>query len=437
MTAQRRGGPADPHAAFAKAIGGASFGAPKPAVAAISPLPAPPVPPPPLPAGAIELGREDKGRFLHVDLGRIVDGRLLIQGVSGAGKSWTLRRIVEQTEGLIQRVVIDPEGEFRDLAERFGMLRVEGHLLDRSGVAQLARRIREHRASIVLDLSESDREEQMVAVSEFLPALIEAPREMWSPALIVIDEAHLFAPFGGVTGDTAMRRAAVAAVTDLMGRGRKRGLAGVLATQRLARLAKSVVSECSNFLIGLNTLDLDVRRAADTIGWTAARADSLRTLDPGSFVAIGPAFSFSPMVVKVGEVRSRHVGARPDLAPPPVLEASRAAELLDVDGLAAAAGDPDSPATGAVVRNDTRALRRFIRDPFFPLAGRVYTALVGVAPAAVTLANLAEHLKAGEDAVAGAVALLEESGAADILDVDGARVIRQSPVMVLTKGTPA
>jgi DNA helicase HerA-like ATPase len=66
--------------------------------------------------------------------------------------------------------------------------------------------------------------------------------------MVAIDEAHLFAPFGGQsTVTTPVRKAATGAIVDLMSRGRKRGLAGVLATQ-LARL-KSVVSEVHNFLL--------------------------------------------------------------------------------------------------------------------------------------------------------------------------------------------
>jgi uncharacterized protein len=62
----------------------------------------------------------------------------------------------------------------------------------------------------------------------------------------------------------------------------------MLATQRLARLSKSVVSEVHNFLIGVDTLDLDVKRAAETIGWETRKAyDRLPVLQPGEFVACG------------------------------------------------------------------------------------------------------------------------------------------------------
>ena len=41
-------------------------------------------------AVAIDLGLSDLGGMIRLDLEKILDGRLLVQGTSGAGKSWTL-----------------------------------------------------------------------------------------------------------------------------------------------------------------------------------------------------------------------------------------------------------------------------------------------------------------------------------------------------------
>src|SRR3546814_1670882 len=95
---------------------------------------------------------------------------------------------------------------------------------------------------------------QISCAAAFLNALCDAPRENWFPALVVVDEAQMFAP--SVAGDVSdtVRRASLSAMTNLMCRGRKRGLAGAIATQRLAKLAKNVAAEASNFLMG-RTLD--------------------------------------------------------------------------------------------------------------------------------------------------------------------------------------
>lgn len=54
-----------------------------------------------------------------LDVDRLVGGRMLLQASSGYGKSWALRRILEQTHGRVQQIVIDPEGEFYTLREKF------------------------------------------------------------------------------------------------------------------------------------------------------------------------------------------------------------------------------------------------------------------------------------------------------------------------------
>lgn len=237
-------------------------GSPKPAAAEPAAAPAVPVVTPPADPNAIVLGKLDMNRNIDVaiDLAKLMEGRLLIQGASGAGKSWTLRRLLEQCGDRIQQIVIDPEGEFKTLAEELGYLYVEGHKLKGPALAELARRARVNRVSMVIDLSDSRREEQMTAVAAIFHALVECPQEMWHPALVAVDEAHLFAPWGTQGQESsAVRKASIAAVVDLMSRGRKRGLVGVLATQRLARLSKSVVSEVHNFLIGINTLDSTLR----------------------------------------------------------------------------------------------------------------------------------------------------------------------------------
>src|SRR3546814_15284263 len=108
--------------------------------------------------------------------------------------------------------------------------------------------IREHRASHIFSLYSLDIEAQMTCVAAFLNALFDAPREHWFPALVVVDEAQMFAP--SVAGDVAdhVRRARLGAITNLMCRGRKRGPAGALATQRQAHLATHVAAATGNFL---------------------------------------------------------------------------------------------------------------------------------------------------------------------------------------------
>ena len=102
----------------------------------------------------IDLGLSDLGGMIRLDLEKLLDGRLLVQGTSGAGKSWTLRRILEQTHGLVQQIVIDPEGEFVSLAQHYDYPILDGSRLDTAALAIAAARAREHRLSVLLDLSQ-------------------------------------------------------------------------------------------------------------------------------------------------------------------------------------------------------------------------------------------------------------------------------------------
>jgi len=79
----------DPDAKFAAAMQGSSTFAAKPAK--ISVVPDPPAAPDP---NAISLGVHElnAGTGISLNLVKLLDGRLLIQGASGAGKSWTRLR---------------------------------------------------------------------------------------------------------------------------------------------------------------------------------------------------------------------------------------------------------------------------------------------------------------------------------------------------------
>ena len=261
------------------------------------------------------MGVDGKGDAISIDLEELLATRLLVQGNSGSGKSHLLRRLLERSADQVQQVVIDPEGDFVTLADRYGHVPVEAADHGERDIARLAARIREHRASVVLSLEGLEAEGQMRCAAAFLSGLFEAPRDHWYPALVVVDEAQLFAPAGGGEVAEEVRRASLTAMTNLMCRGRKRGLAGVIATQRLAKLAKNVAAEASNFLMGRTFLDIDMARAADLLGMERRQAEAIRDLPRGTFLALGPAISRRPIAVAIGEVETRARSMSPKLVP--------------------------------------------------------------------------------------------------------------------------
>jgi hypothetical protein len=285
----------------------------------------------------IELGRTNTGAGGMMDLEELLATRLLVQGNSGSGKSHLLRRLMEQSAPWVQQAVIDPEGDFTSLADRFGHLVIDAAAHAEEAMAAAGDRVRRHRVSVVLNLEGLETDRQLRHAAAFLGGLFDAERDHWTPMLVVVDEAQLFAPAaGGDTTDDA-RRASLSAMTDLMCRGRKRGLAGVIATQRLAKLAKNVAAEASNFLMGRTFLDIDMARAADLLGMERRQAEQFRDLQRGHFIGLGPALSRRPLAIRIGAVETESRGSGPSLTPLPQTAPEEARELI------LAAPDPVAP----------------------------------------------------------------------------------------------
>lgn len=265
---------------------------------------------------SIDLGTRADGATAALDLEELLATRLLVQGNSGSGKSHLLRRLMEQSAPWVQQAVIDPEGDFVTLAERYGHQVVDAERSE-ADLQRIAARVRQHRVSVVLNLEGLDAEGQMRAAAAFLGGLFDADRDVWYPLLVVVDEAQLFAPAAAGEVSDEARKASLGAMTNLMSRGRKRGLAGVIATQRLAKLAKNVAAEASNFLMGRTFLDIDMARAADLLGMERRQAEMFRDLESGNFIALGPALARRPLKVRIGAVETSARSTSPKLVPLP------------------------------------------------------------------------------------------------------------------------
>jgi len=253
------------------------------------------------------------GADCAIDVEKLVESKLLVQANSGAGKSWSIRRLAEQTYGKTQQIIIDHDGEYHTLAEKFDYViaRKGGEVpADIKSAGLLARRLLELNVSAIIDVYELGTQ-RAEFVKRFLDSLIDSPRDLWHSCLIILDEAHLYCPEKGSA-------VSANAVKNLMALGRKRGFSGVLATQRIAKLDKDAAAECNSKLIGRAALDSDMKRAADELGFTT-REDvrSLRTLKAGQFYAFGPAFTDEVKLIQVGNVQTTHLRAgQRSMAPP-------------------------------------------------------------------------------------------------------------------------
>lgn len=267
-----------------------------------------------------------------IDVERLIVTRLLIQANSGAGKSWAIRYLLEHLFGVVPQIVIDTEGEFATLREKFAYLLASaggaGDIPARPETARLlARRLVELGCNAIVDIFDLELEDRRRFVHDFVDELMALPRELWRSTLVVLDEIQLFAPEGEeVVSRKPIRR--------LAGQGRKRGLCLAGATQRISRVDKDVAAELLNKLIGRTGLDIDLKRAGDDLGFDKTRRAALRHLDPGQFYAYGPAISREVVLVRTGDVQTTHPEAGKIMAAVPPAPAAIVALVGQLQGLA-------------------------------------------------------------------------------------------------------
>lgn len=194
------------------------------------------------------IGTSDS-KAIKVDAMVLADTRGLFSASSGLGKSWLMRLIAENVASSVQTILVDAEGEYPTLREKLDLLIVSenGDLrADIRSARLLARRLAETGVSAVIDIYDLPGKEdpwlkRRMFVAEFLSELMNLPKKLYHPMLIMVDEAHQFAP-EKPTGDTYIWNGVKvnpsllsrSAVRSMMSAGRKRGIGGILATQRLS-----------------------------------------------------------------------------------------------------------------------------------------------------------------------------------------------------------
>ena len=146
----------------------------------------------------LKLGKViDTGKPLEINLPILLRTRLLVQANSGGGKSYLLRKLLEESHGKVQQIVLDIEGEFASLREKYDYLLVgqDGDIpIDLRSADLLAKKLLETHVSAIIDLYELKQHERIAFVKKFLDAMTNAKKELWHPVLIFIDETHIFCP---------------------------------------------------------------------------------------------------------------------------------------------------------------------------------------------------------------------------------------------------
>lgn len=237
-----------------------------------------------------------------IDIPALIESGLVILANSGGGKSWAIRKIAEEAVNQVQVILLDPEGEFASLREKYDFILAGKNAdvpVEVRSAGLLATRLLELNKSAVIDLYELHPSERQRYVKLFCEAMVNCSKELYHPVIVILDEAHEYVPEGKPSEATW-------AVESLASKGRKRGQRLVLASQRISKISKNVTAECNNKLIGRASQDIDMKRAGDELGFNKERMVQLRQLKPGEFFAFGPAISEEVIKVKIGDVKTKH-----------------------------------------------------------------------------------------------------------------------------------
>jgi hypothetical protein len=199
-----------------------------------------------------------RGFTLPLDL---VTEATAIVATRGAGKSSASAVIVEEAfRERVQAVVFDRTGVYWGLRSNstgdgpgLGIYVLGGPHgdvpLEVTAGAVIADLVVDSGHSFVLDLSDFSKANTIRFAADFLERVYDRKARARSTTLLIMDEAHFYAPQtprGGFKGDSARL---MGAMEDVVGLGRSRGLGVVLTTQRTQSLNKAVLDLIETLLV--------------------------------------------------------------------------------------------------------------------------------------------------------------------------------------------
>jgi len=250
-----------------------------------------------------KLGDKD----VFVDAQELVTGRTCVIGQSGSGKSYLIAVLCEQLlQNNIAFCIVDTEGEYFSLKEKFQLLWVGGEDADVDiesvDFYDLIAKSIQNNVPIILDVS--DVLDPRKVVSDFAGRIYEIENQVKQPYLFIIEEADRFVP---QSKDSSKE------IEEISKRGRKRGLGLLVATQRPALVNKNVLSQCGNQLIGKLTTENDLK-AVDLFFADRKELELLPKLNTGEFFVMGNV-SREKAKIKIVQRITQHKGLTPKLIP--------------------------------------------------------------------------------------------------------------------------
>jgi len=265
----------------------------------------------------------ETGESFSLKVKDVVASRTYIASETRFGKSHTARRIIEKCFGQVGIIIIDPEGEYSSLREKYSFIiigrdvpmEVETQTLKTITAELMAEQILETKTSAIIDLSVSeDIEAGKDYVDTFLRRFFHLQTTARQPYLIIWEEAEDFAPESGAPGSRTCLEVAIAYAR----RGGKRGIGIIFVGHRPAWISKGILSQCPNKAIGrIESTDMKALEEYARIPRNIVEKLVPKTDEGGNVVYPGPTrgeFCFTgdwvekTTFVKVGPVETTHLG---------------------------------------------------------------------------------------------------------------------------------
>ena len=247
---------------------------------------------------------------LNLDLEDLIGQCIAILGIRGSGKSNTAGVIFEE---LLQHnyplSIVDIEGEYFGLKEKYEVLVVgtgEGVEIeiDAHCAGEIAQVSMEQNVPVVLDLSGFMSQDRTELLKAYLSSLWNLAGNLRKPYMIAIEEAHEFIP-QGVKNELKEMIARIAL------RGRKRGLGGIVVSQRSAKVDKDVLSQAGMLFLHRVVHEVDMRVYSELLPWRKTEVKEIITsLDTGDCIYVN---GDNILPIYVRERSTFHAGFTPSL----------------------------------------------------------------------------------------------------------------------------
>ena len=252
----------------------------------------------------------DISRDLDLDLEGIIGQCVAILGIRGSGKSNTAGVIFEELlRHRYPMSIVDIEGEYFGLKEKYEVLVVgtgDGVEIeiDADCAGEIAQVSMEENVPVVLDLSGFLSDERTQLLKAYLSSLWNLAGTLRRPYIIGIEEAHEFIPQGVKTELKEM-------IARIALRGRKRGLGGIIVSQRSAKVDKDVLSQAGILFLHRVVHEVDMRVYGELLPWRKNEVKEIvNSLDTGDCIYVN---GDRILPIYVRERETFHAGFTPSL----------------------------------------------------------------------------------------------------------------------------